>query len=257
MQEHQERLADALAGCAKGDRNALRTIFELEGARLVAVAQRILRRRELAEDVVQEAFIQIWTKAGQYAPDRGSARGWIYAIARNRALNLVRDGKRLEFTEPDNLADLHDAEHMDHAANVWADLDRQNRLRECLSRLDETKRRSILMVYMSGYTHGEIAGRLKVPLGHRQGLGSPRVGLASGVHGMSADRQDIDELADEYVLGLLDAADHAHVESQIEIDAALRAAVRRKPRPFPGARSAGKAGFRAGRPVGPYRGNAR
>jgi RNA polymerase sigma-70 factor (ECF subfamily) len=183
MQEHQERLADALAGCAKGDRNALRTIFELEGARLVAVAQRILRRRELAEDVVQEAFIQIWTKAGQYAPDRGSARGWIYAIARNRALNLVRDGKRLEFTEPDNLADLHDAEHMDHAANVWADLDRQNRLRECLSRLDETKRRSILMVYMSGYTHGEIAGRLKVPLGTakawvRRGLASLRECMA-------------------------------------------------------------------------------
>lgn len=183
MQEHQERLANALAGCAKGDRNALRTIFELEGARLVAVAQRILRRRELAEDVVQEAFIQIWTKAGQYAPDRGSARGWIYAIARNRALNLVRDGKRLEFTEPDNLADLHDAEHMDHAANVWADLDRQNRLRECLSRLDETKRRSILMVYMSGYTHGEIAGRLKVPLGTakawvRRGLASLRECMA-------------------------------------------------------------------------------
>jgi RNA polymerase sigma-70 factor (ECF subfamily) len=183
MQEHQERLADALAGCAKGDRNALRTIFELEGATLVAVAQRILRRRDLAEDVVQEAFIQIWTKAGQYAPDRGSARGWIYAIARNRALNLVRDGKRLEFTEPDNLADLHDAEHMDHAANVWADLDRQNRLRECLSRLDETKRRSILMVYISGYTHGEIAGRLKVPLGTakawvRRGLASLRECMA-------------------------------------------------------------------------------
>ena len=183
MQEHQERLADALAGCARGDRNALRTIFDLEGARLVAVAQRILRRRELAEDVVQEAFIQIWTKAGQYAPDRGSARGWIYAIARNRALNLVRDGKRLEFTEPDNLADLHDAEHMDHAVNVWADLDRQNRLRECLSRLDETKRRSILMVYISGYTHGEIAGRLKVPLGTakawvRRGLASLRECMA-------------------------------------------------------------------------------
>ena len=152
MQEYQERLADALAGCAKGDRNALRTIFELEGARLVAVAQRILRRRDLAEDVVQEAFIQIWTKAGQYAPDRGSARGWIYAIARNRALNLVRDGKRLEFTEPDNLADLHDAEHMDHAANVWADLDRQNRLRECLSRLAATAARKATSISISTST---------------------------------------------------------------------------------------------------------
>lgn len=183
MQDQQKRLADALAGCAGGDRDALRVIFELEGARLVAVAQRILRRRELAEDVVQETFIQIWTKAGQYAPDRGSARGWIYAIARNRALNLLRDGRRLEFTEEDSLADLQDAEHMTHADAIWTDLDQQNRLRDCLSRLDEAKRRSILMAYMSGYTHGEIAGRLKVPLGTakawvRRGLASLRECMA-------------------------------------------------------------------------------
>lgn len=181
--DHQKRLALALAGCARGDRDALRLIFELEGTRLVAVAERILRRRELAEDVVQEAFIQIWTKAGQYAPDRGSARGWIYAIARNRALNLLRDGKRLELTDADNLADLQDADHMKHAANVWADLDEQSRLYACLSRLDEIKRQSILMAYMSGYTHGEIAGRLKVPLGTakawvRRGLASLRECMA-------------------------------------------------------------------------------
>jgi RNA polymerase sigma-70 factor (ECF subfamily) len=183
MQDDQRILADALDGCARGDRAALRLIFQQEGGRMIAIAQRILRRRDLAEDVVQEAFIQIWTKASQYAPDRGSARGWIYAIARNRALNLLRDGKRLELTDADTLAEIQDAAHLDHAVDAWTDLDEHDRLRECLSRLDETKRRSVLMAYMSGYTHGEIAGRLQVPLGTakawvRRGLASLRECMA-------------------------------------------------------------------------------
>ena len=70
-------LDKALAACAKGDRSALRRIFDQEAGRLVAVAQRIVGRRELAEEVVQEAFIRIWTHAYQYSADRGSARGWI------------------------------------------------------------------------------------------------------------------------------------------------------------------------------------
>ncbi|OJF95039.1 sigma-70 family RNA polymerase sigma factor [Pararhizobium antarcticum] len=179
QQNDQTILADALSACAQGKRDALRLIFEREGGRMIAVAQRILRRRELAEDVVQEAFIVIWTKADQYAPERGSARGWIYAIARNRALNMLRDGRRLELTDADSLADLQDAASLDHSLDVWSDLEQHDRLRECLSRLDEAKRQSILMAYMSGYTHGEIAGRLRVPLGTakawvRRGLASLR-----------------------------------------------------------------------------------
>jgi len=183
MQDDQQTLADALGRCARGDRAALQLIFQREGGRMVAVAQRILRRRDLAEDVVQEAFIQIWTKAAQYAPARGSARGWIYAIARNRALNLLRDGKRFELADTDALDALQETAHVDHSGDIWADLDQHDRLRDCLSRLDEAKRRCILMAYMSGYTHGEIAGRLQVPLGTakawvRRGLTSLRECMA-------------------------------------------------------------------------------
>jgi RNA polymerase sigma-70 factor, ECF subfamily len=66
-------LDTALAACAKGDRNALRLIFDREAERLIAVAERIVRRRELAEEVVQDAFIRIWTHAHQYRADHGSA----------------------------------------------------------------------------------------------------------------------------------------------------------------------------------------
>ncbi len=157
--------AQALAGCAKGDRTALKTLFEHEAGRLIGVAQRIVRRRDLAEEVVQDAFIQIWRKAHQYSPERGSARGWVYAVVRNRALNLLRDGAREELLADDRLADLQDAGHANEADHAFDSLEAGSRLRQCLSALDEAKRRSILMAYVSGFTHGEIAGRLGVPLG--------------------------------------------------------------------------------------------
>lgn len=173
----------ALAACAKGDRNGLRRIYDHEAGRLVALAERILRRRDLAEEVVQEAFIRIWTHAHQYAPERGSARGWIYAIVRNRALNMLRDGKREDLVDGDRLETMQDTEQLEQIMAAWHRLDRNSRLRECLGSLDEIRRRGILMAYVGGYTHGEIAGRLKIPLGTakswiRRGLSSLRECMA-------------------------------------------------------------------------------
>ena len=163
MGARPDELRAALAACAKGDRDALRRIYDQEAGRLVAVAERIVRRRDLAEEVVQEAFIRIWTHAHQYNQHCGSARGWIYAIVRNRALNLLRDGKR-ELTVED-VGELRDEEEASEVVAAWQSLDRNSRLYECLGTLDETKRRGILMAYIKGYTHGEIAGRLRMPLG--------------------------------------------------------------------------------------------
>ena len=158
-----DELGLALAACARGDRQALHRIFEWEAGRLLAIAQRIVRRRDLAEEVVQDAFIRIWTHAHQYAPDRGSARGWIYAIVRNRSLNLIRDGRREQTV--DEIETLTDGASVDEAMTAWHRLDQDDRLRACMGGLDEEKRRGILMAYVAGYSHGEIAGILRIPLG--------------------------------------------------------------------------------------------
>lgn len=183
MRDQSDQMEEALARCASGDRQALRVIFDSEGARMVAVAQRILRRRDLAEDAVQETFLQIWRKAGQYAPDRGSALGWIYAILRNRALNMLRDGRREDLVGDETLDGLIDEGQHDAMMEGFEGLDAQSRLRRCLDGLDEPKRQGILMAYVSGYTHGEIAGRMRVPLGTakawvRRGLASLRECMA-------------------------------------------------------------------------------
>lgn len=183
MLDPQQALATALTACARGDRDGLQRIFNAEAPRLVTIAQRILRRHELAEEVVQEAFIQIWNKAAQYSPERGSARGWIYAIVRNRALNALRDGRREELTGDDTLERLQDAVQDGPPIDLIEEMDESSRLRQCLAQMDEVRRRSILMAYISGYTHGEIAGRLKIPLGTakawiRRGLVSLRECMA-------------------------------------------------------------------------------
>lgn len=178
-----EELATALAACARGDRAGLKHIFDAEAPRLIGVAQRILRRRELAEEVVQDAFIRIWSSAHQYSPERGSARGWIYAIVRNRALNMLRDGRREDVVEDDRLEAMRESDQLDHILSAWHALDQNSRLRDCLETLDEMKRRGILLAYVGGYTHGEIAGRLSLPLGTtkswiRRGLSTLRECMA-------------------------------------------------------------------------------
>jgi RNA polymerase sigma-70 factor (ECF subfamily) len=165
MHDPQSELAQALKACAAGERAGLAAIYRSEAARMVTVAERILRRHDLAEEIVQEAFLQIWNKAWQYEPGRGSARGWLYAIVRSRALNALRDGGREELTETESLERLQDEGADGLYIDLFDQLDSQSRLRACLARLDVLRRKTVMMAYVSGYSHGEIAGRLKLPLG--------------------------------------------------------------------------------------------
>jgi len=155
--------AGALQRCARGDRAALQALFEQEAARLVGVARRILGRQELAEEAVQDAFLQIWRLAGRYDPELGSARGWIYAVLRNRALNLRRDGAREDLLEAGELERLQDAAAV--TDDAFARLAESSRLRGCLQRLEAARRACLLLAYVAGFSHGEIAGRLGLPLG--------------------------------------------------------------------------------------------
>jgi RNA polymerase sigma-70 factor (ECF subfamily) len=154
--------AALLEACASGDRDALRILFEAEGPRLIGVAQRILRRRELAEEAVQDGFARIWRNAASFDRTVGSARGWIYAIVRNRALNLLRDGAREDIVEPEAIDLLREGAVVDAA---WEGLGETEALRRCLDGLEPQRRRAVLLAYVLGLTHGEIAGRMGAPLG--------------------------------------------------------------------------------------------
>lgn len=153
----------ALAACARQDRNALRELYDVEAGRLISVAQRIVRRREIAEEVVQETFVQIWRFAHTFDADTGSARAWIYTIVRNKALNVIRDGRREDLVGQDRLDATRDAGQ--ETLDAFDRLATDSLLRRCLEAIDDEKRDSILLSYVAGYSHGEIAGLMGVPVG--------------------------------------------------------------------------------------------
>ncbi len=158
----------AVEACARGERHALRSIYEREARWLVAVAQRIVRDRELARDVVQDAFLQIWQRAASFRRDLGSGRGWIYTVVRHRALDAARKAGR-ETTVGDDIDTLADAAAIatatsDDRAEFSTSFDTES-LERCLETLDASKRDCIVLAFVEGYTQDQIARRLDTPVG--------------------------------------------------------------------------------------------
>jgi RNA polymerase sigma-70 factor (ECF subfamily) len=153
----------AIAACAKGNRDALKALYDRDGAQMLGVAARMLRRRAAAEDVVQDTFVQIWHKAATFDPTLGSGRTWMYAILRNRALNVLRAEARLD-SLPDTESASFEADP-EHPQAILERLSDESALRRCLEQLEPARRAAIIDVYTLGLSHGEVAGRYGTPLG--------------------------------------------------------------------------------------------
>jgi RNA polymerase sigma-70 factor (ECF subfamily) len=153
----------ALAACALGDKDAFRALYDAEAPRMLGVAMRLLKRQTLAEDAVHDAFVSIWNKAGAFNPSLGSARGWMYTILRNRALNMLRGEDRIEFS--DDIESLNLVSEEEDPEQVVLRMSDESALKRCLETLEPQRRQAIVLAYIHGLSHGELAGRLSVPLG--------------------------------------------------------------------------------------------
>lgn len=162
-QRHAINLEQELRACAGGDKNALRRIYDQECPRMIGVAQRMLRRRALAEEAVQDTFILIWKNAARFDPERGAGLTWIYAILRNRSLSILRDERRLD-TDADAGA-IEAVSEEDDPEAAMSKLSDADALRGCLQALPAQRRDMILLAFVQGLSHGEIAGKLGMPLG--------------------------------------------------------------------------------------------
>lgn len=149
--------------CAQGDRAALHAIYARESRWLLGVAQRIVRDRHTAHDVLHDAFIQIWTRASTYQRALGSARGWIFTIVRHRAMDEARKRAR-DVTLGD---DAESIEAWPPASSMLPGADDAiaRALARCLDALEGPRRHCIVFAFLDGYTHDEIATRLGKPVG--------------------------------------------------------------------------------------------
>lgn len=160
-----------LLECAAGKRPALIALYEQEASRLLTVAVRILQNQGLAEDVVHDAFVKVWTHAKTYDPSLGSARGWIYTLTRNLALNAVKYSNRQLQSDPEFLLDLIDSREAeaqgaeDEISQMVQDGVSQSHLMACLEELKPEPKLCILHAYVDGYTQDEIANLIQKPLG--------------------------------------------------------------------------------------------
>lgn len=163
LQTAASSLDEALSLCARGERRGLRAIYDLEAPAMVGVAMRILRRRDLAEEAVHDAMVQVWRKAASFDAARGQARAWLYTVLRNRALNILRGERHGAGASEDDLLALESEAETPEAC--VARLSEESALRRCLDRLDPARRGMIALAYTQGLTHGEVAGKLGLPLG--------------------------------------------------------------------------------------------
>ena len=155
--EREAQLSAALARCAAGDRAALRLIYDSEAARMIGVARRILVRQDLAEEAVHDAFVRIWRGASGFDPQRGSARNWLYAVVRNQALRIHRNEHRYDTVD-------NAAMEIDCAAALTR-IPETSALRRCLERIDRPRRDVVVLAYVHGMSHAELAEMMQVPLG--------------------------------------------------------------------------------------------
>lgn len=152
-----------MARIARGERTALRALYDEFAGRAMAIAGRVLGSPAEAEDVVQEVFLEIWRRAPELEKERGAPGAWITALARSRAVERLRAKRRpdRETPAPGN------ALRAEPDAPVPSAERRQerDRVRTALKTLPEEQQRAIELAYFHGLTQTEIAERVGEPLG--------------------------------------------------------------------------------------------
>jgi len=159
--------AAALAKCARGEHDALHQLYVYEGARLLGVVIRIVKDRGMAEDIVHDACLNIWQRADSFDPSKGSARAWIFSVARHLALNAIRYRDREINFANDPADELAQDEHFQHAyvAEEAFDWQTGQRMDSCLEQLEPERRNCVLHAYVDGLSHAEISAHTGAPLG--------------------------------------------------------------------------------------------
>lgn len=155
-------LHSLLDAVGRGQQTALRAIYDRESARMFGVAVAILRDRGAASDAMQTAFLRIWERAIQFDSARGDARAWLMSIVRHAALDIVRARGRELPTDDPALGDT--AVEADAVERLIA-AEAGSRLHSCLAQLEPEIRHFIVLAFVHGLSHAQIAAKLARPLG--------------------------------------------------------------------------------------------
>ena len=146
---------------AAGDRLAFRRLYDQQSPRLYAVAMRITRQSALASDAVHDAFLQVWRNAARFDAARGNAEAWLLSLVRYRALDIAR--RRVREVSDEDMPEVEDndpspLEQLVSSRDATA-------LYRCLGTLEEDRRKLVVLAFVDGLSHSELAERMATPLG--------------------------------------------------------------------------------------------
>ncbi len=156
--------SELLKQAGRGDHEAFARLYDATSSRMFGLALRVVRDPAQAEEVAQEAFLDIWRGSARFDSGRGSAISWMLTIVHRKAVDRVRSAeastRRDTSYHDQNQAVDHDATADAAHASMEA-----GRVRQALGNLTSVQREAIELAYFGGYTHTEVAGLLDLPVG--------------------------------------------------------------------------------------------
>ena len=160
----QPDLSELLRASARGDERAFAELYDATSRRLYGLVVRVVRDPAQAEEVAQEAFLEIWRTSARFDAAKGSAMSWMMTIAHRKAVDRVRSAEAASRRDQTYEATTQERAYDITAEEVERSLEGQ-RVRNALESLTETQRGAVQLAYFGGYTHNEVAALLGIPLG--------------------------------------------------------------------------------------------
>ena len=155
---------DLLSLVSGGDAEAFATIYDRHGRAAYSLAYRMMGERQATEDLVQEAFLNVWRAAASYQAKRGNVRTWVLSIVHNRGIDQLRSAASQRRTQDRAQATAPTSQPSEAFAETWRNSQRQQ-VRQALQALPQEQLKVLELAYFSGHTHTEIAELLDLPLG--------------------------------------------------------------------------------------------
>lgn len=163
-----QTLRTLLHGTGRGDAAAFRALYDATSSKLFGFTVRILSKRELAEEALQEGFVAIWNSAARYQESMAAPMTWMAAIMRNKAFDVLRrSDDNVEIDGPQFDRRVMDA-LQDPAASPFDALQLSSdakALAECMAELDSTHRQAVGLAFFHDLSHSEVAQQLEMPIG--------------------------------------------------------------------------------------------
>jgi RNA polymerase sigma factor (sigma-70 family) len=159
----REELNALLVHAGRGDQQAFAALYQRTSSKLFGVCLRMLGQRHEAEEVLQETYITVWRRAGGFDATRGSAITWLVTLARNKAIDRLRQHRERLLGDPLLLEEIADTRPTPPADTETSQ--ERERLQRCLDALEPSQRRAVREAFFTGATYNELAARCKVPLG--------------------------------------------------------------------------------------------